>query len=348
MSPEGRAVYSGAERCAKGSIMLASPLQFPKENPPGYVAIEGEPRFDPDRHLALESPRQRWTLADFGYGPEDIRNCPSPVAVAGPFRVLSAEGVAATRSVALALRAMRQTSDRTATYVAGGVYRSQFMRDLCSCPRILAFLSDIAGCELITHSMPSLQLYINYAPEDVSKAVDTWHVDSIGFDYVLLLNDPSTFSGGQFQFFRGTSQEAAQLLGTDSVGLTEANARDLPSDRVTSMSFPDAGYAIFQQGNMVVHRATRLLYRAERITVVPGYVARDLRFPDPTRDQVTSWGEPGQVAEFARHKAWLARGKLDRMIDQLSLAAAPKELCESLRRSIADVTDALRVLEKLK
>ncbi len=327
--------------------MLANPLRFPNENPRGYATIEAEPRFDPERHLALEPPRQLWSLADLGYTPDEIRHCASSVAVAGPFRVLSAEGVAATRSVALALRAMRQTSDRTATYVAGGVYRSKFMRDLCSCPQVLQFLSSIAGCELITHSMPSLQLYINYAPDDVSKAVDTWHVDSIGFDYVLLLNDPASFSGGQFQFFRGTAGEAAQLLGTNAVGLTEANARDLPADRVTSLAFPEAGSAIFQQGNKVVHRATRLLFRAERITVVPGFVARDLRFPDPTGDQVTSWGEPGQVAEFARHKAWLARSKLDGMIDRLSLGAAPAELCDSLRRSIADVTDAIRLLEKL-
>jgi hypothetical protein len=329
--------------------MLASPLHFPSENPPGYALIEEELRFDPDRHLALEPPQQQWSLAELGYTADEIRNCASPVAVAGPFRVLSEEGAAAARSVALALRAVRQNSDRTATYVAGGVYRSRFMRDLCACPRILQYLSEIAGCELITHSMPSLQLYINYAPEDVSKAVDTWHVDSIGFDYVLLLNDPVTFSGGQFQFFRGTAQEAAQLLKTNAgVGLTEANANDLPPDRVTTMGFPEAGYAIFQQGNCVVHRATRLLHRAERITIVPGFVARDLRFPDPTGDQVTSWGEPGQVAEFARHKAWLARGKLERMIDELKLSSAPTELCESLRRSIADVADAIRVLEKLK
>jgi hypothetical protein len=245
------------------------------------------------------------------------------------------------------LRSVRQNSDRTATYVAGGVYRSKFMRALCSAPQILEFLSDIAGCELMAHSMPSLQLYINYAPEDVSKAVDTWHVDSIGFDYVLLLNDPSTFSGGQFQFFRGTAQEAAHIMGTDSVGLTQANPRDLPPERVTSTPFPDAGYAIFQQGNLVVHRATRLLQRAERITVVPGFIARDLLYSDATGDQVTTWGEPGQVAEYARHKAWLARGKLDGLIEQLSLESKPTELCEHLRRSIADVSDAIRAIEKL-
>lgn len=328
--------------------MLAGTLQFPSHNPPGYVQIDAEPSFDPARHLALEAPRQVWTLAELGYTAEQIRRCPSPIAVAGPFRVLSAEGVAAARSVAHALRAVRQNSDRTATYVAGGVYRSKFMRDLCHCPQILEFVSNIAGCELITHTMPSLQLYINYAPEDVSKAVDTWHVDSIGFDYVLLLNDPSTFSGGQFEFFRGTFQEAAQLFGTDALGLTQANAHDLPRERVVSTAFPAAGYAIFQQGNMVVHRATRLLQRAERITVVPGFVARDLNFPDATGDQVTTWGEPGQIAEFARHKAWLARRKLDRLVDQMGPTAAPETLCEELRRSIADVNDAIRALERLK
>jgi hypothetical protein len=321
--------------------MLAEPLSFPRELPPTYRPLEDEPAFDPARHLALERPRHVWRLAELGYTPAQIGTCASQMAVAGPFRLLSAEGVAAAREVALSLRAHCLTSDRTARYLAGGVYRSRFLRDLCNCAEITAFLSEIAGCELLPHSMPSQQIYINYAPEDVSRAVDTWHADSIGFDYVLLLNDPRTLSGGDFQFFHGTTEEAARLLKTDTEALTDANARDLPPDRVVTAAFPGAGYALLQQGNLVIHRATALKRAAERITMVPGLVARDVRWPDPTKDGVLGWGEPGIVAEYARHKAWLARAKLDELIAGIRPDAQSAQLRASLEHAIADVLHAI-------
>jgi hypothetical protein len=327
--------------------MSAEPLPFPRQLPPTYAMIRDEPAFDPVRHLALEAPQRVWRLSDFGYSPAQISECASEIAVAGPFRLLSDEGVAAARSVALALRDMRRSGDRTANYLTGGAYRSRFLRDLCNCAQITEHLSSIAGCELLPHSMPSQQIYINYAPDDVTKAVDTWHVDSIGFDYVLLLNDPASFSGGQFQFFRGTTSEAATLLQTDPGRLTDATSSDLPPERVVTPVFPAAGYAIFQQGNLVMHRATRLTQRAERITFVPGQVARDNRCPDPTRDRVAGWGEPGIVTEFARHKAWLARAKLDELIEHLSLGAEEVEIRDHLERAVADVVTAIAVIERV-
>jgi hypothetical protein len=324
---------------------LAAPLPFPAESPATYEAIADEPTFDPARHLALEPPRQLWRLEDLGYRAEDVRNCASDIAVAGPFRVLSEEGTAAARSVALRLRELSQTSDRTARYLAGGVYRSRFLRDLCNCTKLTDFLSEIAGCLLLPHSMPSQQLYINYAPDDPTKAVDTWHVDSIGFDYVLLLSEPRTFTGGEFQFFRGTTEEAATLLQADTKSLTEATTRDLPPGKVVSPEFPRAGYALFQQGTRVVHRAARLKRRAERITMVPGLVARDTRCPDPTKDTVADWGEPGIVAEFARHKAWLSHAKLSELIERLGPGSPPAEIRDDLRRSVDDVLGAIAVLD---
>jgi len=327
--------------------MLAAPLPFPAQRPSSYECLPEEPPFDPARHLALEPPRRSWRLTDLGYTAEQIRRCASQVAVAGPFRLLSEEGTALARSVALRLRELSQTSERTAKYLAGGVYRSRFLRDLCHCPMVIDFVSEIAGCALLPHSMPSQQLYINYAPDDPSQAVDTWHVDSIGFDYVLMLSDPRTFSGGRFEFFRGTQEEAAQLLQTDTHGLTEPNHRDLPQDRVESPPFPAGGYALFQQGNLVVHRATRIEHRTERITMVPGLVARDTTCPDPTKNTVAGWGEPGIEAEFARHKAWLAHAKLGELIEELHPDAAAPDICAALHRSVDDVLGAIAVLDRL-
>lgn len=330
-----------------GKMMLASALPFPEQTPAEYAIELNEPRFEPGLHLALEAPAHVWSLADLGYTPAETKECASQLAITAPFRLLSDAGVAQVRRIAINLREKRRTSARTASYLTGGVYRSRFLRDLCNSPEIAHHLSALAGCELLPHSMPSQQIYINYAPDDLDKAVDTWHTDGIGFDYVVLVSDPSLLVGGDFQFFRGTKREAAAFLGARPEDLTEAIANDLPADRVVSARFPAAGFAVLQQGSMVVHRATRLLEHAERITLVPGYVARDAAFPDPTRDVVASWGEPGIVAEYARHKAWLGRTKLDHLIGSISPNQSANEIVRALEAAIADVERAVSVVRAL-
>jgi hypothetical protein len=325
--------------------VLAGPISFPSDVPGGYDMLTHEPRYDAKRHLALEPPQQVWTLTDLGYDAADVERCASDVAITAPFRLLSDEGVAAAREVALALYDMREGGDRTASYLSGGVYRSRFLRDLCHCPIVAEGLSAIAGTPLLPHSMPSQQIYVNYAPEDVSKAIDTWHTDGIGFDIAILLSDPSGFVGGEFQFFLGTKAEAARYLDARPEDLTEVNSNELPEDRICSAAFPGAGYALFQSGGMVVHRVDRLQRRGERITLVPGYVARDVRYADPTRDVVAHWGEPGITAEFARHKAWLARAKLDSLIEKLPLTDDVELIQRELRWAIADVETALQLLQ---
>jgi len=345
---EGRSVVvteSGGDGSAPA---IALPLSFPRGRPQNYRQLADEPCFDAARHLAPERPARTWTLADFGYDAAAIAVAASPVAITSPFRLLSPEGVTAFRQVALALYGNRRTSNRTASYVSGSVYRSRFIRDLCNAPEIAQVMSEIAGCELVAHSMPSQQAYINFAPEDVGRAVDTWHTDGIGFDYVLMLSDPQLFEGGEFQFFQGTREEAASLLEIGVGGLVGPVTRDLPADRVVSAAFPAAGYAVFQQGTHVVHRATALRRAAERITVVPGMVTRQLSAPDPTRDVVAGWSEPGIESEYARHKAWLARSKLDGLIAALeSPAQTPADLAKALREAIGDAERAATVLEAL-
>jgi hypothetical protein len=325
---------------------LSSGLDFPQHRP--YPQLDGEPIFDAKRHLAPGVPERLWFLSDLGYDQAEIDGLASPVAITSAFRLLSEEGVATFREVALRLRETRKTSVRTASFVAGSVYRSRFVRDFCNAPEVAERMSMVAGCRMVAHSMPSQQAYINFNPDDLSKAVDTWHTDSIGLDYVLLLSDPSQLQGGAFQFFHGTRQEAASLMETRVDGLTEPTVRDLPAERVVTVPFPAAGYAVFQQGSHVIHRATALTRHGERITVVPGLVATGMDKADPTRDRVAGWGEPAIEAEFARHKAWLARNKLDRLIGALGQAAAPLEdLPAALRGAVADAEKAALVLEAL-
>lgn len=322
-------------------------LAFPQHRPRQYPQLDDEPRFDAKRHLAAEMPSQVWMLSDLGYDGAEGAAAASPVAISTAFRLLSEEGAAVFREVALKLKATRRTSNRTASFVSGSVYRSRFVRDFCNAPEVAEHMSTIAGCKLIAHSMPSQQAYINFNPDELNRAVDTWHSDSIGLDYVLMLSDPSQLQGGQFQFFHGTRQEAANLLATREDGLTEPIARDLPAERVIAVPFPAAGYAVFQQGSHVIHRATALTRLGERITVVPGLVAPAEDVPDPTRDGVADWGEADIDAEFARHKAWLARNRLDRLIDRLGQGPLPADLPAALRQAIAEAERAAQVLDAL-
>lgn len=314
--------------------MLADPIPFPRALPAGYEPLPEEPDYDPGRHLALEPPPATVRLAALGYDAAEIAACPSDFAVSAPFRLLSEEGVAALQQVARALERHAIDGGRIQRLVRGGVYRSRFLRDLCLCPEVAAFVSEIAGTPLAPHTMPIQLGHLNYAPADLARAVDKWHHDTVGFDYVLMVSDPRRMQGGRFQYFRGTKREAAALA---------AAGRLPPDDRIVSPDFPGPGWAVLQQGNMVVHRGARLEMPAERITMVNAYVARDTAFADACRFADLKCVDPRHVlfTEWARHKAWLARGRLDRLIAELPYGEDRSAALAGLRAAAAELEAAI-------
>lgn len=331
--------------------MLASPLAFPRSTPPHIKRQVDGPAFDARRHLALGWPERIETLADFGYDAEARTRTPSPVAVTSPFRVLSDEGVAALDSVLQDLKADQTIAQgkRLSVYLQGGVYRSRFLRDLVRSPEFVEHLSAIAGTPLAPHPVGQFQAYVNYAPEDPKKAVDNWHVDSLGFDAVMMVNDPKKLKGGRFQYFRGTHKEAAALVGAESEQqLTNGWTSELPADRVVSAEFPAAGYALFMQGDHVFHRAGQLDEPGDRITVVPGYVARDLGFPDRTKTRgMQAWSDPHVLVEVGRHAAWLGREKLALLLERAEFNNMNDRLtiADQLEAAVADV---LRIAQEMR
>lgn len=333
--------------------MLAEPINLPRSAPPGYESLADEPSFDPRRDLALERPKSVWRLGDFGYDRDTAAGCASDLVITSPFRLMSEDGAQRLLDVARALKAQRFTTNRTGanrlkSNIRGAGYRSRFVLDMVTCPALTDFLSDIAGTPLMSHTMPSVQAAINYAPDDITKTIDSWHVDSIGFDFVMMVTDPRSFEGGEFQFFKGTKAEAAALLKTSPDRLTDGFFDELPPERVETVGFPGAGYAFFMQGHMVLHRATRLLKPGERITFVPAFVCRDTRYKDPTNStSMRLWSDPGMWTELARHKAWVSRSKLDSLIDELPFTDDRDAICQRLRAGIEDVEKLLQDLESL-
>jgi hypothetical protein len=329
--------------------MITPALAFPFDIPTAYNCLDDEPVYDAQKHLALEKPTHVESLQDFGYDQSEIDQCPSPVAVAGPFRVLSGEGQVAVKQVLQQLRvtAETDTGNRAPNYVAGGVYKSKFLRDMCSCPVLIKLMSDIAGTELAVHSIPHQQLYVNFAPEDITKAVDSWHIDSIDFDCVILLEDPNTLDGGKFQYFRGTDKEAAELFDTTTDQLTLGFPVELPEQKVVSAQKTQAGDAVFQQGSKVVHRAQKLNKPAERTTLVISFVTADVKYQDMNNvASILTWAHPGGDAELARHAAWRAQSRLTSLINDLSINAGASDVLDELEFAVNDVTALIELMRK--
>ena len=298
----------------------SAPLSFPEHIAQHYANVRESITYQPEIHLDLGWPSQIVSLEELGYTKAEIDECASPVAFSSAFQVLSREGIQALRQICLGLQAgiTELAGNRVPRHVAGAVYRSKFMRDFCACPVVADHLSKISGTALVPHTMPSQQLYINYAPTDLSQAVDAWHYDGIGFDYVLMVSDPADFEGGEFEIYRGTRQSFADRHNMDLKLVRLGVVDDMPAGDKFSYKFGQPGQAVFQQGNMVVHRAAPLLAPAERITMVPGYVSLDFSKPDPTATHdMPRYNQPGIVDELIRHVQWRCAGRMWHLTNQL-------------------------------
>ncbi len=283
-------------------------LTFPQELPKGYSLLADEPVFDPDRHLQLEMPEQVFSLQEFGYDAQTgLNDAPVDFAATSVFRVLSDEGVHALYQVTKLLEPFTTSNPRIARNVRGGAYRSKFLRDLCLSSEIADFMSKIAGIELVPHRIFHQLGHLNFNPKEVGENVDKWHVDTLRFDYVLFVTDPTKNEGGEFQYFKGTKQAMADL---------KAKGEAVPKAQVISPAMPGPGYAVLQQGNYVVHQAKGLTKAGERITMVNGYIPKDPMIKDYTRFDQLCHVDPEDVVatEFSRHYAVQAAQLLEQSI----------------------------------
>ena len=110
----------------------------------------------------------------------------SDFAVTNIFRILSDEGVACLYEVAKQL-GFFATNPRIERCTRGGIYRSEFLRDLCLCPEITDFISEFVGVDLLPHTMH--QLIVPIMRQNVGENIDKWHVDTLRYDYVMFVTD---------------------------------------------------------------------------------------------------------------------------------------------------------------
>jgi len=317
-------------------------MNFPidlETRPEGFAPLAKEPAFNPAVHLALEPPAEVASLTDFGYPKEEIAACPSDFAISGVFRVLSDEGAACLYEVCNQLEEFVSSNPRIERCVRGGVYRSKFLRDLCLSPEVTQFVSEISGAPLMPHTIPHQLGHLNYAPQKVGGNVDKWHVDTLRYDYVLFVTDPNKNEGGAFQYFAGTKHELADI---------KKRGESLPESKTRAPQIPGPGWAVMQQGNMVVHQAKGLTAPGERITMVNGYILEDPAFPDYTRFDQLVFADPPHVvaAEYGRHIALQSRRLLEQNINNGNFSADRDSIADQLGDVAKMLQDAAGEIRK--
>ena len=313
-------------------------VPFPKQLPPGFEWLQDEPEFDAAAHLQLELPASHVTLADLGYSDEEISETCTPFAASSPFRVLSEQGAAIMLDVSRRLNDFKVTSDRIENLVRGGCYRSRWLRDLCTSPELTDHMSQVYGVPVAHHTMPSHLGHLNFAPSELSQAVDKWHHDTLALDFVMMVADPALLDGGDFEYFFGTKTEAAALA---------AAGETPPLDRRVAFDWPGPGYAVGLHGNMVVHRGAPLRQVGERITMVNGYVPMATTQPDQSRhpDLLTVDAPDELYASWTKHVAWRARERLDTVIAEIEFGTDAAGAMDALQNAIVDVTTALEEMQ---
>jgi hypothetical protein len=314
--------------------MTTAAIPFPEHLPARYQWLDDEPIFDPARHLALESPKSTCSLSELGYSDDEIQCVASPIAASSPFRVMSAEGAAVLLQTARRLREHRVSCERINNMVRGGCYRSRFLRDLCIDPSLTQLMCDIYQTDVAPHTMPLHLGHMNFSPDKLEDAVDKWHHDTLPLDTVMMVTDPATLEGGEFEYFLGTRTEMAALA---------EMGKQPPRDRVVQPVFNGPGYAIALHGNMVVHRGAPLKKTAERISMVNGYVATNTRFDDQHRHRDLTLIDPPELlyAEWAKHAAWRTRGKLETLISELPFSDDRLQIANELEATLVDIQQTI-------
>ena len=119
------------------------------------------PVFDEAAHLALQRPERVVRLRDFGLSDEQhLASLATDFAQTGLFGVLSREGMALLAAEIARLEPNAVESPRIPRVLRGSSLRSRFIHGLCHSRALAAFVSELAGTELVAHPMEIMNGHI--------------------------------------------------------------------------------------------------------------------------------------------------------------------------------------------
>ena len=288
--------------------------------PPSYKwkdenEMEGE-HFDPAVHLQLEPPSHIKDL-DFKDVPFPFSDSEKTVvghmAYTRPFRVLSDAGVKLARQQAEKnIDRLAHQDPRSACYLRGLGFVSNFHREFAYCPEVISLLSELSRDPLAVHSMPFNISHTNIGKVGAGRPVDKWHTDSTDYVLVIMISDQTDMVGGDLRVL-----QMSDASNTDSNLTTfqRLQKEGVPEELIETVKYAKAGYGILMQGCKILHTVSEVMAAREpRWSLVNSFKStRVFGQPDKTRYTLFAEDEGENIAavDFARHKAWRVGAQLD-------------------------------------
>merc|ERR1719481_27479 len=227
------------------------------------------------------------------------------------------------------------------TSLRGLNYRSPFIRDLQSHPKVLELLSIIAGEKLVPSHFNNSTPQVNISLPGVSGAAEFWHWDSVSYVANFLLNDPEGMEGGDLEIIKMEKQAGMEALCAGS----------LAEKSVEKLVYGPPGTMVLAQGSEILHHVTPIKSHHERVVVILCFCPANVFKPDKMvlyaeEQEDSSHGYNGIAAyEFFRGKAWVCGQALTAMAskiphteDRVKLADRLRSVSHELER-VADILD---------
>ncbi|MEV4434892.1 hypothetical protein [Streptomyces sp. NPDC049585] len=257
-SGSGASSVIGIPKTATGWDQVRHALR--SRRPPRTAGLPGEPRWRSDFVVRPQgAPRVR--LQEFGYAPHELGRGPGgpdDVALAGPVRLLTPEGLDRLGEVCDLLEPYAGRSRFIATRrLRGADLLSAFVNNMLRDRGFLLACSRLAGVPLIPHPLRLPTAQINYFAARGRPEIVRWHRD--GMDHVLTiqLSDGADYEGGQFLYFAGRTDDFTGVRDDDP--------------RIRRAACGERGAALFLHGSRIFHAVTPVT-AGRRVTLVLSFL----------------------------------------------------------------------------
>lgn len=332
--------------------MLTREAIFPATLPPYYKLVEERGSW-PSGAITAETPRALARMSELGYETSTSIAQLSDVLISDPVAIVGAEEASILFESVRRLRELDsgEPANVPCRVIRGAAYRSAVIRAFCLDSRLAEFVGRAVGREVVATALVH-QLGITNYTELASTGgnlvdIGGWHIDQNAYVIVMSLGGMDGTNQGHLEYFEGTREE----------GLTRILAgQDIPQDKIRKIRLPGPGWGVVMHGSMVLHRAGPATGPLQRVSMVTAFEPRDVAIPDQNLTCfVAASDEPNLVeqrerraraAEYARHKAWRARGHLDDFLSRDLWELSQDEIIGQLTSCARDIVEYVGLIRR--
>jgi len=331
--------------------MLTKNPIFPATIPPYYERVEEQSHW-PSGAITTATPRPLVHMKDLGYETSTSVAQLQDVLISEPIEIIRAEAASVLRESIFQLRASenRPQGGPPCHVIRAAAYRSVVIRDFCLDHELSDFVGRAMGRPVVATALVHQLGITNYTQlPDTGGAlaeIGGWHIDQNAYVIVMSLGGMDGSQQACLEYFEGTREEGLQLLLT---------GQGIPRDRVRKLPLPGPGWGVVMHSSLVLHRAGPAIGPLQRISMVTAFEPRDVTIPDQNQtclvedralNPVEQCEREARAVEFARHKAWRAKGHLDDFLDRDLWSLSPEEIIDQLTACAKEIVEYVHLIRR--